>query len=387
MTVTATSERPAGIASANGRIRVLWLIKGLDPGGAEVLLASMAEVRDRQGFDYEAAYLLPWKNGLVGELQGQDVDVHCLNGGKEWDLRWAIQLRRLLVARPFDIVHVHSPYVAGIARLVIRGLPRRSRPRVVSTEHVPWWGYVAPSRYLNALTFGLDDAHVAVSRAVAASISRRHARGTRVVVHGIFPDRLQAERRFRDPMRRELGVGDGEILIGTVANFRPQKGYPDLLRAARRVIDDGLPVRFIAVGRGPQEQEIGELHRTLDLGDRFILAGYRRDATRVLAACDVFVLSSLFEGLPIALMEALALGLPVVATRVAGITECVTDGVEGLLVPPSRPDLLAGAVEAVVRDEDLRGRMGRAAARRGRRFDIKEAARRVEDIYREVVRT
>jgi glycosyltransferase involved in cell wall biosynthesis len=153
------------------------------------------------------------------------------------------------------------------------------------------------------------------------------------------------------------------------------------------VIDEGLPVRFVAVGRGPQEREIRELHRTLDLGDRFMLAGYRRDATRVLAACDVFVLSSLFEGLPIALMEALAVGLPVVATRVAGITECVTDGVEGFLVPPSRPDLLAGAMEAVVRDEDRRGRMATAAARRGGRFDIKEAARRVEDIYREVVRT
>jgi glycosyltransferase involved in cell wall biosynthesis len=172
-----------------------------------------------------------------------------------------------------------------------------------------------------------------------------------------------------------------------VAHFRKQKGYPVLLSAARRVLDQGLPVRFVAVGRGPQEDDIRASHARLELGDRFLLMGFREDATRVMAAFDVFVLASHYEGLPLALMEALVLGIPVVATNVGGIPEGVTSGVEGLLVPPSRPNLLAEAIATLARDPDLRARMSEAAAERGRIFDIRGSARAVEAHYRGVIQT
>jgi L-malate glycosyltransferase len=385
MTVTATDERVAGGEARDGRIRVLWLIKGLGPGGAELLLSMLAETRSRDRFDYEAAYLLPRKRAVVGDLERQGITVHCLDGGREWNLGWARCLRTLLRATRFDIVHVHSPYVAGIARLVIRGLPGRSRPHIVYTEHVPWWSYSPPTRALNALTFGLDDAHLAVSDAVRASISPRRQRDVSVVHHGVFPDRIREQLGFRDEVRRELGAQPHDVVIGSVANYRPQKAYPDLLRAARIVIDRGLPVRFVAIGQGPMEQEIRELHRSLDLQDRFVLAGYRRDATRVLAGCDLFVLASRYEGLPIALLEALALGLPVVATAVGGTPECITDGTEGYLVPPSRPDLLAEAMGELVHDPERRAAMSRASRRRGAEFDIGRASRRIEALYTEVI--
>lgn len=117
--------------SEGRRVRVLWLIKGLDAGGSELLLSMMAEVRDRDGFDYEAAYLLPWKRGLVEDLERAGIAVRCLNGGREWDLRWAVRLRRLVRERGYDVVHVHSPYVAGIARIALKTLPARVRPRLV----------------------------------------------------------------------------------------------------------------------------------------------------------------------------------------------------------------------------------------------------------------
>ncbi|HYZ11507.1 MAG TPA: glycosyltransferase, partial [Actinomycetota bacterium] len=366
---------------AGAPIRVLWLIKGLDPGGAELLLTMLAEVRDGDGFEYEAAYLLPWKRGLVDQLEHAGVAVHCLHGGREWDLRWAGRLRRLVRERRYDIVHIHSPYVAGIARLALRSLPRKVRPRIVYTEHVPWWGYVPASRILNAATFWLDDATVAVSRAVRESIPRRRRDGVDVVVHGIDVEAVRAVGRSREEERARLGIGPDDVLIGTIAHFRPQKAYPDLLRAARLVLDAQPRATFIAVGRGPEERRIRKLHRELGLGDRFRFAGFRSDATRVLAACDIFVLASLFEGLPLALMEALALGVPVVATEVGGIPEGVTHGEEGLLVPPSRPDLLADSLTTLVRDEELRARMTAAAARRGGEFDIAVASHRVEAIY------
>jgi glycosyltransferase involved in cell wall biosynthesis len=368
------------------RLRVLWLIKGLDAGGAELLLSMMARVRDRQTFEYEAAYLLPWKRGLVGDLEAEGIAVHCLEGGREWNLRWAAKLRRLVRHRRYDIVHVHSPYVAGIARLALRSLPRGERPRIVYTEHVPWWGYAPASRVLNALTFGLNDANVAVSRAVRDSIPSRRAERVEVIIHGIDVEAVRTVRRFRREERDRLGLEQDDILVGTVAHFRPQKAYPDLLQAARLVVDAGLPVTFIAVGRGPQEKEIRRIHEALGLGDRFRFAGFRSDATRLLAACDVFALASLFEGLPLALMEALALGVPVVATAVGGTPEGIDDGVEGFLVPPSRPVLLAEALVGLARDEALRSRMAAAAIERSPEFDIRTAARRIEAIYRKVGR-
>jgi glycosyltransferase involved in cell wall biosynthesis len=185
-------------------------------------------------------------------------------------------------------------------------------------------------------------------------------------------------------MRAELDLQPSEIVIGTVANYREQKDYPTLLEAAADVIGRGLLVRFVAVGQGPLHDAIHARHEALGLGDRFLLLGYRADAVRVLAACDVFCLASRWEGLPVALMEALVLGLPVVATAVGGVAEAVTDGREGLLVAPGRPRELADALARVVTDARLRASLARAASERGASFDITRATRRIEARYREM---
>jgi glycosyltransferase involved in cell wall biosynthesis len=365
-------------------IRVLWLIKGLGPGGAERLLTMLAEVRDRSSFEYEAAYLLRVKSDLVAELESRGVAVHCLDGSTEWNLGWAGRLRRLLLDRRFDVLHLHSPYVAGVARIVVRSLPRARRPAVVSTDHVPWSGYALPTRVLNAATFRLDNEHIAVSPAVASSIPGRYRDRTRVVEHGIFVDRVRSLRVDRERVRAQLGVRPEELLITTVANLRHQKGYPVLLRAARRVLDSEPHVRFTAVGQGPLEGELRRLHSELGLGERFRFVGYREDAARVVAGSDLFVLTSHYEGLPLALMESLALGVPVVATDVAGIRDAVRDGRDAILVPPGRPAELAAALLTVVGDPDLRRRLAEAGAGEADRFDIRRAAGQIEDVYREV---
>src|SRR5205823_3937151 len=154
--------------------------------------------------------------------------------------------------------------------------------------------------------------------------------------------------------------------------------------AARLMADRGLDVRFCAVGQGPLERDVRSLRDELALASSFLLTGYRPDAVRVLAACDLFVLASRFEGLPVALMEAFALGLPVVATAVGGVPDVVEHGVHGLLVPPGRPDLLAAAIEELVGDEPRRAAMARATAAHASEFDITRAIRRVEAIYRSV---
>ncbi|MGZ4688209.1 MAG: glycosyltransferase [Acidimicrobiia bacterium] len=367
------------------RIRVLWLVKGLGPGGAEHLLVAAATVHDREAFSFEVDYLLPWKDALVPDLEALGVRTHCLEVRDERDLRWAARLRARLLRDPVDILHAHSPYPAGIARLVVRSLPKRVRPKLVYTVHNTFPSFSAPTRILNGLTYWLDDADLAVSTEVHETIWSGLQDRTEVVVHGVLLAEVQAQLEQRADARAELGLGADEIVVGTVANFRAQKDYPNLLATARLLIDRGWQGRIVAVGQGPLEAEMRALHERLDLGDRVLLLGQRSDAVRVLAACDVFTMASDNEGLPVALMEALALGLPVAATRVGGIPEAVTDGVQGLLVPPKNPAALADAIMAITGDDDRRTQMAKAARAAGERFDIRVAVARIEQLYRDLV--
>jgi glycosyltransferase involved in cell wall biosynthesis len=362
-------------------VRVLWLVKGLGPGGAERLLCTAAQVRDRMRLHYEVAYLLPAKDHLVPVLGEAGVPVHCLHGGRPESASWTVRLRRLLVAEPFDVLHVHSPMVAALARTVVPTLPKRVRPRLLYTEHNSWPSYAPVTRLLNAATYPMDEAQFAVSQEVWSSVPHRLRGRLEVVVHGIDLPATRALRAERDEVRRELGVPAGTTVVGTVANYRREKAYPDLLAAARTVLDRRPDVLFVAVGQGPLADEIAAEHRRLGLGDRFRLLGYRPDAVRVLAGCDLFALSSHFEGLPVALMEALAVGLPVVSTAVGGIPDAVTAGEQGLLVPPGRPDQLAAAIVTLVADPEARARMSAAALDRAGDFDARRATRHVESVY------
>jgi glycosyltransferase involved in cell wall biosynthesis len=339
-------------------------------------------VHDRTAFHIEADYLLPWKDALVGDLEASGVSTHCLEVRDERDLRWAGRLRAQLQRDPVDILHAHSPYPAGIARLVVRSLPRRVRPRLIYTVHNTFPSFSAPTRILNGLTYPLDDADLAVSAEVHDTIWPRLRDRTEVLVHGIQLDAARAQLRHRDDVRIELGLGPDEMVVGTIANFRAQKDYPNLLAAARLLVDRGWKGRIVAVGQGPLEAEMRARHAELDLGDRVLLLGQRSDAVRVLAASDVFTMASDNEGLPVALMEALALGLPVAMTKVGGIPDAVTDGVEGLLVPPKQPAALADAIEAITTDDARRAQMAAAARATGERFDIRVAVARTEQIYR-----
>jgi glycosyltransferase involved in cell wall biosynthesis len=185
-------------------------------------------------------------------------------------------------------------------------------------------------------------------------------------------------------VRAELGVDDGTVLVGTVANYHPKKDWANLLHAARLLADRKLPVHFCAVGQGPLEAEVEALHRELDLGSVVTLTGYRPDAVRLMAGCDIFVLGSKWEGLPVALMEASALGLPIVATRVGGIPDAFHDGVDAVLIDPGSPEQLADAIEDLVDRPELRTELGAAASARAGDFGVTRAVARLETIYREV---
>jgi glycosyltransferase involved in cell wall biosynthesis len=363
-------------ADAGDPIGVLMLAKGLGRGGTERLLHGTVRHLDRARFRVEVAYLLPWKDAFVTDIEADGVPVHCLEAPRPASLGWTRRLRRLVDDRGFDLVHTHMPLTAAAARLALPG----ATPVFVHTEHNLWDRYRPPTRWANRLTYGRNAAVIAVSESVARSIRSRRA-PVEVVTHGADLAGVRRGAAARATARDELGLSADDVVVGTVANFTVKKDQATLLRAMAALGRDRPTVRLVLVGSGPLEAELR--HRAADLGlaGRAAFVGSRHDVLELLPAFDVFALSSRFEGLPIALLEAMAAGLPCVATNVGGIPEVVTDGRDGLLVEPGDPDALATALGKVLADDGLRAELGWRAAARSEDFQLSAAVRHIERIY------
>ena len=360
------------------RIRVRWLVKGLGLGGAERLLAMHARRADHERFDYRCWYAVPSKDALVPELRDAGVPTELLGSDGSW---WA-DLSRQLREDPPDVLHAHSPLPASVARLVARTVPANRRPALVTTEHNRWAMYRPQTRAINATTFTLDDLHLAVSQDVVDSIPSWRRDGIRVLVHGIDRRRVREAAAPRQATRDALSIDPRAKVVVALANMRREKSLDVLLRASRIVLDTAEDVVFLHAGVGPHESALRQLHSDLELGDQVRLLGFREDAWSLLAAADVFCLSSRHEGLPVAVMEALTFGVPVVATRAGGIPEAVTDGIHGRLVPVGDVEGLAAALLHVIGDDDARDAMGAAAREQSAIFDVARSTAAIEDIYR-----
>jgi glycosyltransferase involved in cell wall biosynthesis len=365
---------------------VLLVTKGLGRGGAERLLVSGIGHLDRSRFHVEVAYLLPWKEALVADLQALDVPVHLLASRRAFDLRWTFGLRRLVQERQIDLVHTHMPFVGIGARLVVA----RRGARLVHTEHNLWSRYRLPTRIGNMLTIGRNRTVIAVSSAVAASMHVPAWLPVRlppieVVRHGADLASVRAGDDARAAGRALLGLSPGERAIGCVGNFTAKKDHHTLLRAFASLAATYPELRLVLVGSGPLEAELRAEVGALGLGPVVVFTGMRDDVSELLPAFDVFVLSSRYEGLPIALLEAMATGVPSVATRVGGIPEVVTDGVDGLLIEPGEPDEIVKAVDRILGDPALAAQLGANAASRSAEFDLASAVGRTQAIYDEVL--
>ena len=371
-------------------MRVLLVIKCLGYGGAERLLVDMVAAADPSRFSYEVAYVLRDQDAMVPFLRDRGTPVHALDAGTNADLRWMVALRRLLVKERYDVVHFHLPYTAALGQFVVASVPASVRPGVVYTEHSLWNRTPLVIKSLMRASMGSQQMLVAVSQASHDALPGPLRHRAKMVVHGVDlsrSDSLMVHRaEVRAEVRAELGVVDGDFLFITVANLRPEKGYDVLLEAARIIADRALPIRIAAVGRGPLSTALHARHVDLALGDRFVFLGQRDDVLELLAGADAFVLASRQEGLPVALMEATSVGLPIVATSVGGVPQVLTDGVDSLIVPPGDPGALVEAMTRVALDPDLRDRLGHRAKLRSAMFDVAEASRVVGDIYLRVGR-
>ena len=322
------------------------------------------------------AYVNAEKDDLVPELEKLGIDVHLLSSGS---LPWPVALRRLMKSGAFDIVHSHSPLVASVAR--IAGQTIQPTPLLFYTEHSSWECYRQPTRLLNRATYRLDKGQFAVSRAAVESVPARLRTRLRVLNHGIDVAAVSRRKGERSAARERMGVCGTDVVVGTVANLRPEKNNEGLLRVARQMTSSDPNVRFVSIGQGPLVKELAALHQQLGLGERFLFMGAQPDAIGLMAGFDIFTLASHVEGLPVAFMEARALGLPIVVTAVGGLPDSIADEVDGILVAPRSDEALAAGLTRLTGSATERRRLARASATRADRYDASIATAVVEDSY------
>lgn len=218
-----------------------------------------------------------------------------------------------------------------------------------------------------------------------ATISREGFAPDRIkVVYSGIPERaIPADRRAA--IRAELGVhSDAGPVVGILANLRDMKGHRDVVAALPGIVKELPGVVFLFAGRDDSNGEIERMARDAGVADHIRFLGYVRDTTPLLAAMDVFMLPSHWEGLPASVIEAMHAGLPIITTRVGGIPELVRDGREGLLIPPSDPVAIGSSLVTLARDSELRDRLGRGAIQRARKdFSISAMTRQMEELYTE----
>lgn len=359
-------------------VRVLWLTKGLGRGGAEMLLVGLARAMDRSGIEIEVAYQLSRKTALVEALHVSGIAVHLLDG----DRTWPVALRRLMKAQHYDIVHSHAPMVGSAARILA---PRGTV--LLHTEHNTWDRYHPATRLVNALTLVRNERVWAVSDQVAKSIRPwpRRRPPVEVMLHGVSEATVVRGGAARVAARARLGMSETTFVFGTVGNLARKKDHPTLLRAFARVSETLPAVQLLVIGTGPEEAELRALAHRLHLDRKVRFLGMREDVLELLPALDTFVMSSVHEGLSIAIIEALATGVPVVSTDVGGIPQLITHGEHGLLVPPRNVVALERAMLRMALDESERTRLGVAGRRRASDFGIEPAAAALGAHYRRLM--
>lgn len=304
------------------------------------------------------------------------------------------ELAALVKAEKPDIVHTHGS-LSGRLAARMRKIP------VVYTKHgqvrTPDRRGIASSqagpftRLVNRVaTRVLADRVIAVSDRVRKELEDSGIQPSMITVipNGIdlSPYRQKAKRTSKAKAADADAQGKRSFLIGTVARLSPEKGIDTLLDAAKIVVTSYPSARFVIAGTGPLERELAQKVRDLRLENCVRMAGFVDNVPGLFSGLDLYVLPSDTEGIPLALLEAMAAGLPVVATRVGGVPEVVVDGVTGFLVPPRQPKALAQAIVRLLVDPDLAKSMGASGRERAESmFDARVTAERTVQVYRDVL--
>ena len=362
------------------RIRVMFVIWSLQMGGAERVVAELARGLDRRRFE-PLVCCLNFKGQLAAELEAEGIPVFALDKRPKLDPRLLPRLVRLMRRERVQVVHTHlwtSSFWGRIAGLVARA------PALVVTEHnIDLWRrrwHLLADRALANRTCHFIFVSREVERFYRDRLPLRE--GSFQVVHNGVAPWTRRDRPDPKGARERLGLPAEGPVVGVVGRLEARKGHRYFLEALAQVRERDPRVTGLIVGEGREKDVVLAQREALGMTEGVRIVGFWPDLAEALDALDVFVLPSLMEGHPLAILEAMAAGRPVIATAVGGNAEAIQDGRSGLIVPPADPDALAGAILDLVADPERAARFGAAGLETfEQHFSLERSVRANEDVY------
>lgn len=361
-------------------IRVMHLIEDLENGGAERLVVNLVQALDTEKFR-AAVGCLTRKGRMAAEVERAGIPLHAMHKRPGVDFSLLVRLVRCMRRQRIDIVHCHvfTANLWGRIAAMLAGVPV-----LITHEH---------SSFTLDSSTRLRLERVLIRRTAKAITVSENLRQA-FIEHGELPaDRFETiHNGLRDQpapsatrveqIRHELQLDRFKQIVGTVGRLEWRKNYPLLLEAFAGVLPHHPEVGLLIVGSGPEAQRLEHKVRELRLSGNVVFAGHRSEVPALLAQMDVFCMSSLTEGISIAMLEAMAAGLPVVATQVGGNAEIIPDERFGLLVPSQNAGALGGALSRLLNQRELRREIGEHARKRVRQhFSERQMVRRLEELY------
>lgn len=342
------------------KIKIMQILYVLEPGGAEQVVLNLATTFNNKRFE---TVVVGFKDGLLLRvLQEKGVRTYVIGKNYKIDFPFIIRLIRIIRHEKPHLIQTHNFSANLWGGMVAKFFTRTAS---IATLHT-----TTRCRLIDRLAYRfialLADRTVAVSQKVrdAYMESSNLAKKKILLIYNgvdVFGGGIQA--RYKNELKRSLGLESGTKVVTAVGRLERPKGYEYLLRAAQEVLRSHVDTRFLIVGDGSLRYQLEQTVRSMGIDSKVQFMGYREDVPLILSVSDVSVISSVREGFSIALIEHMAMAKPIVATDVGGNREAISDGVNGIIVPPADPHALAEGIERVFEDRDLAYRIGCEARR------------------------
>ncbi len=376
------------------RCNLLYVFDNMEFGGGERVFAQI--INRLSGKKYKIMVACLPTGAFIEKIKGSEVEVKSVDMRNRFNPRVVLQLADLMKRENVDIVHSQGARADFFARMAAK---LSGVSIVVSTVPMPVEGFdVNPIRKLIYMVFNrfserFVDRFMVVSDALEKIMIEKHGIAPQRVVkiyNGIEKDEYCIENEEtvcrRSKFRKESGMGEDIPVIGVIGRLVWQKGFEYFIEAIPDVLNKIPEAMFLIVGEGELKEELKVKSRILKLDDKIIFTGFRNDIKDVLASVDIFVMPSLLEGLPVVLLEAMAMKKPIVATKIEGIREVLENGLTGLLVSPKDPQLLSEAIVDLLIHKDKARQMGLAARKVvEERFGVDIMVQKVEGVYEELL--
>jgi glycosyltransferase involved in cell wall biosynthesis len=369
------------------KINVLWLVDHLGFNGvmhgASKYYINTIPYFDKKTFNVLLCVLRK-EDHITNIFKDHNINVRHLGRGK-FDIRTIIDIWKLARKEKVHIIHAHGYGAANFGRLsrVIRNIP------VIVHAHDDDRNYPFHQKIADFLLSSFTDKTIAISEYVKEScVNKRSFSNQKVDVmyNGIqLLDFAAPEEERIEKERKRLGIKPDSKVIGTVTRLREEKGVKYLIQSAEKVLEAFPGAVFLVAGDGPLKNDLQSLSGKLGLGKKFIFAGFCKDIPAILSLLDIVVIPSLTEGLGMAVIEAMAMGKPIVASSVGGIKELLKDGKTALLVPPKDPKALAEKIIYLMTHQNEAKQIGLRAKEESKKYDISAHVKTLGNYYRNLL--